>query len=109
MIVTRRRLRRYTLSARKDLLGLPRFCKLGLMVAFDMVAVGLSLILAFELRYGEAFQLSTMSDWLWIFLLVPLLTVPIFVGFGLYRQVIRYIGARAAIQILLGTATLSTM
>jgi FlaA1/EpsC-like NDP-sugar epimerase len=79
------------------------------MVAFDVVAVGLSLILAFELRYGEEFQLSTMSDWLWIFLLVPLLTVPIFVGFGLYRQVIRYIGARAAIQILLGTATLSTM
>ena len=80
-----------------------------MMVAFDLVAVSVSLILAFEMRYGDAFELSLISNWLWVFILIPVLTIPIFVGFGLYRQVIRYIGDRAAIQILLGTATLAVL
>lgn len=109
MLITRRKLRRYTRSARRDLLALPRFCKLGMMVTFDIVAVTLSLIVAFMLRYGDSFELSSVPERLWIFLLIPVLTIPIFMGFGLYRQVIRYIGDRAAIQIMLGTATLSAL
>ena len=108
-MLTRRHLRRTTLSIRKDLLGLPRLCKLGLMAAFDVIAVTLALYLAFELRYDEAFALSDISGSFWIFLLLPLLTIPIFVGFGLYRQVIRYLGSRASVQIVLGTATLSAL
>ncbi|MBT5657211.1 MAG: polysaccharide biosynthesis protein, partial [Phycisphaerae bacterium] len=108
-MLTRRHLRRTTLTIRKDLLGLPRLCKLGLMATFDVIAVTLALYLAFELRYDEAFALSDISGRFWIFLLLPLLTIPIFVGFGLYRQVIRYLGSRASVQIVLGTATLSAL
>jgi FlaA1/EpsC-like NDP-sugar epimerase len=109
LLITRRKIQRYLVSARRDLLAAPRYCKLGIMLAFDLVAVMASLLLAFEMRYGDNFELSTMSEWLWVFLLVPVLTIPIFAGFGLYRQVIRYIGDRAAIQILLGTSTLAVL
>jgi len=90
-------------------LALPRFCKLGMMVVFDVMAVAVSLLVAFELRFGEDFHLLTPMAWPWVAFLLPILTVPIFIGFGLYRQVIRYIGGRAAIQILLGTATLTAL
>ena len=48
-----------------------------------------------------------VGQWWWLWVAIPLAAIPTFVVCGLYRQVIRYIGARAAMQILVGVAAVS--
>jgi FlaA1/EpsC-like NDP-sugar epimerase len=80
------------------LVFLPRFIKTGIMIIFDSVAVIISLILAFSLRFGYFFFpeiYSSEGDFNEFFLLIvlaPLISLPIFYNFGLYRSIIRYIG-----------------
>lgn len=62
-------------------------------IAVDTVAVVLALWLAFSLRLGEFY--NPPAQQLWIFFLAPVIAVPIFIKFGLYRAVIRYIGMDA--------------
>ncbi len=62
-------------------------------IAVDTVAVVLALWLAFSLRLGEFYNPPFQQ--LWIFVLAPAIAVPIFIKFGLYRAVIRYIGMDA--------------
>ena len=62
-------------------------------IAVDTVAVVLALWLAFSLRLGEFY--TPPAQQLWIFFLAPVIAVPIFIKFGLYRAVIRYIGIDA--------------
>ncbi len=62
-------------------------------IAVDTLAVIVSLWLAFSLRLGEFY--SPPQAQLWIFLLAPAVAVPVFIKFGLYRAVIRYIGIDA--------------
>ena len=62
-------------------------------IAVDTVAVPLALWLAFCLRLGEFYTPPVQQ--LWIFFLAPVIAVPIFIKFGLYRAVIRYIGVDA--------------
>ena len=53
----------------------------------------MALWVSFSLRLGE-FYLPT-GKFVYLFLAVPFIAIPIFVRFGLYRAVIRYIGFRA--------------
>lgn len=62
-------------------------------IAVDTFAVSAALWLAFSLRLGEFYLPPTQQ--LWIFLLAPAIAVPVFIKFGLYRAVIRYIGIDA--------------
>lgn len=62
-------------------------------IAVDTFAVIAALWLAFSLRLGEFYLPPTQQ--LWIFLLAPAIAVPVFIKFGLYRAVIRYIGIDA--------------
>jgi FlaA1/EpsC-like NDP-sugar epimerase len=62
-------------------------------IAVDTVAIPLALWLAFCLRLGEFYTPPVQQ--LWIFFLAPAIAVPIFIKFGLYRAVIRYIGVDA--------------
>jgi len=59
----------------------------------DFVAIIFSLWLAFSLRYGEIYT-PPQALW-WVFLTAPVIAIPIFVKFGLYRAIIRYLGMRA--------------
>ena len=72
--------------------------KQALMIVTDIFLVILSLWLAFALRLSEWFWPSESQ--LWLFVLGPFLALPIFIRFGLYRAVIRYIGYRAMLAIL---------
>ena len=56
----------------------------------DITALELALWLAFSLRYGEFY--SPEPSQLWIFLLAPVLAIPVFIRLGLYRAIVRYIG-----------------
>lgn len=72
---------------------LPRHIKQAMVLCFDIGAAWLSLWIAFSLRLESIFW-PTEQQW-WPFLLAPLLSVPIFIKFGLYRAVIRYTGLSA--------------
>ena len=74
-------------------LGLTRRTKAAILIAVDSVLVISALWTAFSLRLGE-FYIPKGDIWI-LFCLSPFLAVPIFIRFGLYRAIIRYIGGRA--------------
>ncbi len=67
------------------------------MIVADIFLVIFSLWLAFALRLGEWFW-PTQGQ-IWLFIAAPLLALPVFVKFGLYRTVIRFIGHRSMLTI----------
>lgn len=74
-------------------LSLTRRAKAAILIAVDSVLVMSALWVAFSLHLGELYILK--GD-IWIlFCLSPILAVPIFIRFELYRAIIRYIGGRA--------------
>ena len=79
-------------------LSRPRPVKRLITVSVDYLAVMFALWLAFSLRLST-FLIPPQQQW-WLFLAAPLLAIPIFVKFGLYRAVIRYIGMDALWAIL---------
>lgn len=77
----------------EGLLESPRSVKRAVTLVVDFIAVVFSLWLAFSLRYGE-FYMPPQTQW-WIFLAAPVIAIPIFIRFGLYRAIIRYLGMHA--------------
>ena len=77
--------------------SLTRRKKHALMVVTDFLLVPLSLWFAFALRLTEWFWPD--QNQLWMFILAPILAIPIFVNFGLYREVVRFIGHRGMLAI----------
>ncbi|MFK5854536.1 MAG: nucleoside-diphosphate sugar epimerase/dehydratase [Bacteroidota bacterium] len=64
-----------------------------IMLLGDLVLVPAALWLAFSLRLGELYVPAQEIPYL--FMLAPFLSVPIFIRFGLYNAIIRYIGFHA--------------
>ena len=79
-------------------LGWSRTAKRLIVVALDIVLSLFATWLAFTLRL-DSFHLPTGFQW-FVYALAPLLAVPVFVRFGLYRAIFRYTGQAA----LLATA-----
>ena len=84
---------------RARLVLLPRRQKRLIQVAMDVVLVWVSLWLAFVVRLGDAEGVSPLEGHLWLFALAPLISIPLFVRFGMYRAVMRYFGNDALIAI----------
>jgi len=74
-------------------LGWPRPAKAIVVVALDVVLAVCATWLAFTLRLDQP-NWPTGDQWLF-YGLTPLLAVPIFVKFGLYRAIFRYSGSSA--------------
>lgn len=74
-------------------LGLPRVVKRLVVLALDVVLALLATWLAFALRL-DGFYWPAGAQWS-VFLLAPVLSIPIFVRFGLYRAIFRYTGQAA--------------
>ena len=72
---------------------LSRFHKQGIMAAADALMLIFALWSAFSLRLGD-FYLPDQSV-AWLFVATPFLAVPVFIRFGLYRAIVRYIGFQA--------------
>jgi len=74
-------------------LNLPRKAKQAIMLLFDSAALVSILFASFAIRLGhwQFFE----SNLFWAILLTPIVAVPIFIRFGLYRSVIRYISYQA--------------
>ena len=80
-------------------INLPRIYKQAIIAVSDSILLIAAMWIAFTLRLGE---------WYWpendtiavLYLVIPLIAIPIFSRFGLYRAIIRYIGFRALWAIL---------
>jgi FlaA1/EpsC-like NDP-sugar epimerase len=80
-------------SSKRSLLGLTRPIKRGIVIFFDFIICGLSVWLAFGLRLDE-WGYFEAKQWV-VFAVSIALSFPLFVSFGLYRAIFRYIGSSA--------------
>ena len=76
-------------------LAWPRAVKRLVVVAVDVVLALVATWIAFTLRLDEL-HWPTGAQW-WVYALAPILAIPIFAKFGLYRAIFRYTG-QAALQ-----------
>src|SRR5665811_986369 len=74
-------------------LAWPRAIKRLVVVALDVVLALLSTWIAFTLRL-DTLNWPSGAQW-WVYVLAPVLSVPIFIRFGLYRAIFRYTGQAA--------------
>ncbi|WP_372028594.1 polysaccharide biosynthesis protein [Pseudomonas kurunegalensis] len=85
---------------RSRLLGLPRRHKRLIQVATDVMLVWFALWLAFVVRLGIDDLANPVRDHTWLFITAPIISIPLFIRFGLYRAVMRYFGNDALIAII---------
>ncbi|WP_395593807.1 polysaccharide biosynthesis protein [Pseudomonas sp. B26140] len=85
---------------RQWLLQLPRRQKRLMQVATDVVLVWIALWMAFVVRLGIDEMINPVRDHTWLFLCAPVIAIPLFIRFGLYRAVLRYFGNDALIEIV---------
>lgn len=85
---------------RQQLLRLSRRHKRILQVAVDVVLVWAALWLAFVVRLGEFDVVHPFAVHAWLFICAPLIALPLFIRFGMYRAVMRYLGNDALIAIV---------
>ena len=77
----------------EPLLALPRPAKRFAVMALDLILMLVSVWVAFYLRIDQIGMPQAQQSY--VYLLSPLLAIPIFVRFGLYRAIFRYTGMAA--------------
>ena len=82
------------------LLGLPRRQKRLIQVATDGILVWFALWLAFIVRLGIDDMYNPLRVHFWLFVCAPVIAIPLFIRFGMYRAVMRYFGNDALIAII---------
>ena len=80
---------------RSQVLNWPRVAKFLLVMAFDTVMAVVAMWMAFSLRLDMLHQPSG-TQWV-AYGLAPLLAIPVFIRFGLYRAIFRYTGLSALV------------
>jgi FlaA1/EpsC-like NDP-sugar epimerase len=75
------------------LINLSRIRKQLILLCVDSVTIVASLVVSFSLRLGGLYLPE--GELFWLVLGAPIIAIPIFVRFGLYRAIVRYIGLRA--------------
>ena len=84
-------------ATKQALLNLPRPVKRGMVIFADILVCGFSVWLAFGLRLDEWGYFQAQQ---WIVLLAAIgFSFPLFISFGLYRAIFRYIGTAAFLSI----------
>lgn len=90
---------RFAELLRTRLVRLRRRQKRLIQVAIDVMLVWAALWLAFLVRLGDFEEIYPLDGHLWLFALAPLISIPLFIRFGMYRAVMRYFGTEALIAI----------
>jgi FlaA1/EpsC-like NDP-sugar epimerase len=79
-------------------LSLSRLTKKSIMMSIDSLIIIIVVLSSFSLRLGDWFW--PHDDRLYLILLSPIVAIPIFIKFGLYKAILRYIGFKALWAIL---------
>nr|WP_167141427.1 nucleoside-diphosphate sugar epimerase/dehydratase [Pseudomonas sp. OTU750018] len=86
-------------TLRCRLVSLPRRRKRLIQVTMDVVLVWSALWLAFVVRLGDSKSIEPLDGHAWLFALAPVIAIPLFIRFGMYRAVMRYFGNDALLAI----------
>ncbi len=85
---------------RNKLLTLPKYKKRLITLLIDVLSIWLAIVLAFWVRFGwDEFNQRYLSVMLTLFWLTPVVTLPIYIRFGLYRAVLRYMSHQVLLTI----------
>lgn len=87
------------MNMREFLLSLPRRYKRMLQVTTDVLLIWLCLWFAFVVRLGLVQAWEAVQEHRWLFYAAPLVTIPVCIRSGMYRAVMRYLGAEALVAI----------
>jgi len=82
-------------------LELPRRQKQIVAAAADLVFVPFIFVVALALHFNTL-QSPEVAKYLWLILAAPIVSIPIYVKFGLYRAVIRYIDHQIVMTVVKG-------
>ncbi|WP_222912094.1 polysaccharide biosynthesis protein [Pseudomonas sp. DNDY-54] len=93
---------------RSRLIRVPRRYKRMIQVLTDVVLVWAALWLAFVVRVGDFSFVEPLGGHAWLFGVAPLIAVPFFIRFGMYRAVMRYFG-NDALMAMVKAVTLSAL
>ncbi|MDO8332387.1 MAG: nucleoside-diphosphate sugar epimerase/dehydratase, partial [Pseudomonas sp.] len=78
---------------------LPRRYKRIIQLVMDIALVWLALWFAFVVRLGDSKDIEPFTGHAWLFIVAPLIAIPLFIRFGMYRAVMRYLGNDALLAI----------
>lgn len=84
---------------RTQLVRLPKRQKRLVQISADVLLVWTALWLAFFVRLGEANFVDPLGGHSWLFGIAPMIAIPFFIRFGMYRAVMRYFGNDALMAI----------
>jgi FlaA1/EpsC-like NDP-sugar epimerase len=84
---------------RRHLVRLPRRIKRLIQVSADVVLVWAALWLSFVVRLGDAKTIDPFGAHAWLFMVAPMIAIPLFIRIGMYRAVMRYFGNDALMAI----------
>src|SRR3990167_3790785 len=82
------------------MVNLPRRHKRLIQGSMDVLLVWVALWLAFYVRLGNPLFVEPLAGHAWLFAAAPLIAIPLFVRFGMYRAVMRYFGNDALLAIV---------
>lgn len=91
------------------LMTLHRSYKRLLMVAADAIALPLALWSAYTLRFADPWPEHYLYPAAWLFVILPVVGILVFIKLGLYRAVVRYMGAQAIWTVAFGVLILSLL
>lgn len=91
------------------LVTLKRTYKRAIMLCADLCVLPLALWSAYALRLSEWWPERYLLDGWWLFFLVPVIGVIIFTRLGLYRAVVRFMGAQAIWAVVKGVSLLALL
>ena len=81
---------------RDRLTNLSRQKKQAIMISADVCFFLFAIWLSFALRLGDVWSDKLESN-LWIFILIPIVSIPIFIKLGLYRSVLKFMGTKVIV------------
>ncbi|MFI8646435.1 polysaccharide biosynthesis protein [Pseudomonas sp. NIBR-H-19] len=90
----------FTGHVRAWLLSLTRRQKRLIQLTADILLVWISLWLSFVVRLGVEELINPFTTHRWLFVFAPVVAIPLFIRFGMYRAVMRYFGNDALIAII---------
>ena len=86
---------------------LTRWQKRQIMLLADFTMIPFILWASFAIRHGS--WNPPLNDGVWLLVVAPLLSIPVFVRLGLYRSVIRFLGNKALVAVLAGISISALM
>jgi FlaA1/EpsC-like NDP-sugar epimerase len=85
----------------KPLLSFSRLRKQIVAMMVDMFFLPFTFCVAIFLRF-DGFNLALFRPYVWLIIAAPLVAIPIFIRFGLYRAVIRFIDYKIVYVVMIG-------